>query len=142
MNDLFIRVNSLRIERSFSGCRTYRIIELDIEILLSVVERPLLRPLSNTTRSFLLLQTIIICKAQIGPRLFDRIEIFALRVFNQRQFQDLHVTSLPDNYRCLLGTNILGGTSTPFLDNQFVPIVDETSDERLNDPLFPTLPLP
>ena len=76
----------------------------------------------------------IAVKPRVGPGLFDRIEVFALEIFNQCQFKHLPVACQADDGRGIREAKLARRTPPAFARDQLVLVVDPSDDERLNDP--------
>ena len=83
-----------------------------------------------------LLQAEFIDQAQIGFRLFDRIEIVALDVFDDGELELLLFGRIPYDDRDGLESDPLGRLETPLAGNELIALAFATDDERLQDPVF------
>ena len=93
--------------------------------------------LSQCARELFLRMSEPIHKLAVPSRLFDRVQIRALDVFDDRNFQDLKIIVVADHGRYFVNLSKLGGTPASFAGNnlkflRFSWIL--TDDKRLDDP--------
>ena len=72
----------------------------------------------------------------VAPGFLDGVEVFALEVFDEGQFQDGAIIGLADDDGDLGQAEHLGGAPAAFAGDQLEMIVLEADDERLHDALF------
>ena len=65
--------------------------------------------------------------------LFDRVEIFALKILDEGHFEGQLFGHVAKNDRNVVKIGTLGGAPAAFASNQLVAIRDLTYDKRLND---------
>jgi hypothetical protein len=89
--------------------------------------------LADTLGDLILRQAEITVEPCVGPRLFDGIQVFALEVFNQREFEHLSVARLADDGGGLRDPKFTRGAPPSLSRNDLVLVVDPANDERLDD---------
>ena len=73
---------------------------------------------------------------RVAVRFLDGIEIFALEVFDERQFEHGAVVGLADDDRDFRQLQQLCGAPAAFACNQFKITVTVAHNQRLHDALF------
>ena len=73
---------------------------------------------------------------EIGARFLDRIEVFALKVFNQRKLKDIAIGRFADDDGRAGKANLLRRPPPTLTGNEFERIAPRTHDQRLNDAVF------
>ena len=93
--------------------------------------------LSDLFRRVLLRETAAFDKIAVSARLFDGVQILALKVLDQRKHCRLFVVSIFDYYRYLGQTRHSGGSPAAFSGYNTVKTVSVfTDDYRLNNSVF------
>jgi hypothetical protein len=87
-------------------------------------------------RDLVLFELKLFDELRIALGFLDRIQVLALQVFYQSQFQDGAIVGLAHNDRHLAQTQELGCAPSAFTRNQFKIAVALTDDEGLDDALF------
>jgi hypothetical protein len=75
----------------------------------------------------------LVCETLECVGLLDRIEVLALKVFNQRHFKSHVIGDVPDHNWDATKASSLGRAPAPFACNQLVPGADPADYERLNN---------
>jgi hypothetical protein len=70
-------------------------------------------------------------------RFFDRVEVGALKVFDQRKLKHFQISRLPDDDRRFRKADFLGRTPAPFTRNQFLRVAHRPDNEGLDDSALP-----
>ena len=87
----------------------------------------------------LLLRVVMLGKQPlIGFRFLDRAQIFALKIFNERKFQNGAVINILNDHRHVMQACQLRGTPSPFTGNDFKTVIDgigRPNDQWLEDSL-------
>ena len=76
-------------------------------------------------------------KPRVTLRFFDRIEIGALQIFDQREFQHIAIVRRSNNDRHLRQSCFQRCSPAPFTGDQFVTPIDLAHNQRLNDSVLP-----
>ena len=76
-------------------------------------------------------------QAFIGMSGFDRVEVFALDILDQRQFQQQRIGDFLDHHRDFIQTRQFGGSPAAFPGNQLKLALMTPNNQRLNDPVGP-----
>ena len=86
-------------------------------------------------RNFRLAHLLLLGEMLVGARLFDRIEVFALDIFDQRNRHDLTLIQIANNRRNFMQFRPLRSTPAAFARNQLVTTLASqgTDDNRLDD---------
>jgi len=92
--------------------------------------------LANALGDVVLSQAEIAVEPFVGAGLFDGIEIFALEIFNQREFKHLPVACLTDDGRGLSEAKFPRSAPSTFPGDEFVFVTDLSNDEGLDDAAF------
>src|SRR6185312_3389845 len=93
--------------------------------------------LANATRSLFLGESVLLNEATVGHRLLDRIEVGALDVFDERQFQQLRIRGLADDDGDRFEPSKPGGLEPALARDEAVAAVFIDADhERLDDAVF------
>ena len=71
----------------------------------------------------------------IGQSLFDRVQVFALDILDNRNFQHFNIVKFPDHNGNFMQSSDLRGAPAAFACNNFVlPVCpDRPNDQRLHD---------
>ena len=85
---------------------------------------------------FLLRELKLLGQLRVAVRFFDGVEIFALEIFDERQFEHRAVVGLADDDGHFRQLQQLRGAPAAFAGNQFKITVAFAHDERLHDALF------
>ena len=73
----------------------------------------------------------------VGRGFLNRVEPFALEIFNQGEFEDLPVAGFADDGGSLGETEFPGGPPAAFPGDELIPAINFAHDERLDDSAFP-----
>jgi hypothetical protein len=73
---------------------------------------------------------------RVAQSFLDGIEVFALEIFDEREFQHFAVVSVAEDDRNLLQARQLGGPPAAFASDEFESVALLANDQRLNDALF------
>src|SRR5260221_4403500 len=90
----------------------------------------------DPARHVFLPQMELLDQLGIAERLFEWIEVFALEIFDQRQFQHRGVVRFPDDGRDFLQADQLGRAPAALSGDQFEKATSLAHDERLNNALL------
>ena len=93
--------------------------------------------LADFARDVLLPQAEFGGQPLVGARLFDHVEVRALQIFDQGEFQDLLVARLPHDGGRMAQRERPGGAPPALAGDQFVMRAHLAHDQRLDDPLLP-----
>ncbi len=86
-------------------------------------------------RDFTLSHVLLLSQTVIGPRLLDRVQIFALNILDQCKSHHFKIIEIANNRRDLMQLRLLRGTPAAFARDQLVPAIrNRTNDDRLNYP--------
>ena len=75
-------------------------------------------------------------KPLVGDGFFNRVEVFALNVFDEREFEHLLVPGFADDNGRFLEAELFGGAPAAFARDELVFAVAFAHDERLDDAMF------
>ena len=87
-------------------------------------------------RNFLLREGELFRQLRVAQRLFQRVQVFALQIFNERQLQDRLVVRRAHDHRDFRQLQQLRGPPAPFARDQFVEAAVFPDNQRLHNPLF------
>src|ERR1700723_4251781 len=81
-------------------------------------------------RNILLSQGEFLGEAPISLSLFDRVQVFALEIFNQRHFQNVTIRGISDDDRRLAEAELICGSPTAFSGDLFALSINAADKER------------
>ena len=87
-------------------------------------------------RSFFLGEVEILDELAVAERFFDRIEVLALEIFDEGEFENFAIIRFADENREFGEAGDLGGAPAAFAGDEFKGTVARTDDEWLEDALF------
>ena len=87
-------------------------------------------------RDVLLREVEFVTEALEGTRLFDRIQVLALEVFDQRQLERFDIVRLAYGYWHPIQPGALSGAESALAGDQLVAINDRTDEEWLEEAFF------
>src|SRR5215469_2116073 len=90
----------------------------------------------DVLRNIFLAKVKLFSQAPIGICLLNRIQILALEVFDQSQFEDVTIGGLADDHGSFLQSQLAGGSPSAFAGDDFAFTVNFSDDKRLNDPVL------
>ena len=89
--------------------------------------------LADFLRDVFLAQAKFLGEAGEGVRFFDRVEVFALEILDERELEDILVGSFADDDRRFHEPNLLRSTPAAFTGDELVGIPALPGNERLDD---------
>src|SRR5207248_8102058 len=92
---------------------------------------------ADLVRDFFLPHPKFTCQTSVTLRLFDRIQIRALQIFDERKFEYIAIARAANNHWHFIQPRFLCRPPAPFTSNQFVAPIDRPHNQRLNDSMLP-----
>ena len=92
--------------------------------------------LADLGGDFLLRELELLDELRVALGFLDRVEVLALQIFDERQFEHRAVVGLADDDGDFRQAEQLGGAPAAFAGDQFEMAVAFADDERLDDALF------
>jgi len=92
--------------------------------------------LADAARDFFLREAEIFLEALVGGGFFDGVEVLALEVFDECEFEDFAVGGRADDGWCFFEGELEGGAPATFAGDKLEGVADFANDEGLNDAFF------
>ena len=92
--------------------------------------------LADFLRDVLLAEMKLACQAGKGARLLDRVQVFALKILDEREFEHLLIGGFTDDHRRLRQPRPLRRPPAAFPGDEFKLVAAFAGDQRLDDPVL------